>query len=512
MRTTNLFCRNPHWGYMLALVGAMAPLDSARAGEKVPTLGDAVQLFVDLDRVEALDNVKQVFHPAERHPANPVLRQVKPWEDERSTWGSVIYDAEAKIFKAWYGGKSGRKKEYRPGSLSDCSVLCYATSKDGIHWDRPDLGLHEVMGTKKNNVVISDDHHNGLDHWESILKDPLAKDPQRRYLALGWSSFDWDGPMAGIYTMTSPDGLRWTHTKEPVFHYHPRPGSKDLGPVGDSHSLMIDTLRRRYVAYLRALPNRSFSTSPDFVAWTPPRLCLRARPGEVSNTIYNHMGFVYGDRYLGLLSYFVRDPKNPLVTVWLLSSRDGETWHRPDTGRPLIDVGAVGEWDRFNLRLTGAPPIRVGNQLYIYYRSTANRHSPYTGRDTTDRGGGLGLATLRVDGFASLQAGYDGGRVTTKPFRCRGSRLYVNAKADFGRLRAEVLDAEGKPVPGFSHADCQPMTADSVDQPLRWKAKASLESLKGKTLRLRFHLENVRLYSFRIAATKLQAHSVWRPQ
>lgn len=391
------------------------------AAEKEPlTLGDHVQLFVDLDRIETLDNVRQVFHAAEKHPGNPVLRRVKPWEDDRSTWGSVIYDTEEKVFKVWYGGKSGRQKEYLPGRLSDCSVLCFATSKDGIDWDRPELGLHEVLGTRKNNVVVNDDHHDGLAHWESILKDPLEKDAGRRYKALGWSSFDWSGPMSGIYTMTSPDGLRWTHTPQPVFHYHPRPGKMDLGPVGDAHSLMIDTLRRRYVAYLRALPNRSFSTSPDFRAWTPPRLSLPARPGELANTVYNHMGFVYGDRYLGLLSHFVRDPRNPLVTVHLLSSRDGERWQRPDTGRPFIDVGGVGDWDRFNLRLTGAPPIRLGDRLYFYYRSTANRHSPYEGKDTTERGGGLGLATLRLDGFASLQAGYDGGRVTTKPFRVLG--------------------------------------------------------------------------------------------
>ena len=78
----------------------------------------------------------------------------------------------------------GTQKEFRPGSLSECSVLCYATSRDGVHWDRPQLGLHEVMGTRQNNVVIGDDHHNGLAHWESVLKDPLEADPERRYKAL----------------------------------------------------------------------------------------------------------------------------------------------------------------------------------------------------------------------------------------------------------------------------------------------------------------------------------------
>jgi hypothetical protein len=474
------------------------------ASGPVPVLGDGAQLFVDLDRIEQMENVRQVYHVATKHPGNPVVRKVKPWEDDRGTWGSVIYDPDEKLFKAWYGAKSGRQKEYRPGSLSPCSVLCYATSKDGIHWDRPELGLHEVMGTRQNNVVVNDDHHNGLDHWESTLKDPLETNPRRRYKALGWSSYDWDGPMSGIYTMTSPDGLRWEHTPEPVFRFHPRPGTSDLGPVGDSHGLMIDTLRRRHVAYLRGLPNRLLSVSQDFKVWTPPRMCIPAREAEVANTLYNHVGFVYGDRYLGFLTYFKRDSRDPLLTVRLITSRDGETWQRPETGAPLIDVGGVGEWDRFLNMMTGGPPIRVGDRLYIYYRGLANRHKvedAYAGKDNAwQQGGGLGLATLRVDGFASLDASYDGGRVTTRPFRPAGPRLCVNAKADFGRLRAEALDERGRPVAGFTKEECLPIQADSVDHIIRWKENEGIGRLGGRAIRLRFYLENVRLYSFRVMA------------
>jgi hypothetical protein len=248
------------------------------------------------------------------------------------------------------------------------------------------------------------------------------------------------------------------------------------------------------------LPHRAQSVSQDFVTWTPPAIHFQARQGETANTMYNHMGFVYGDRYLGFLTYFVRDPNNPLLTVWLLTSRDGENWQRPDTGRPLIDVGDIGEWDRFLVMLTGAPPIRVGNKLYIYYRGLANRHKPYEGKDEAFRqGGGLGLATLRLDGFASLDASYGGGSVTTKPFRTHGRQLYVNAKADSGRLRVEVLDESGQAISGFGRDDCQVMQVDQVNEPISWQANTSLDSLKDRPIRLRFHLENVRLYSFRIA-------------
>jgi hypothetical protein len=157
--------------------------------------------------------------------------------------------------------------------------------------------------------------------------------------------------------------------------------------------------------------------------------------------------------------------------------------------------------------LTGAAPIRVGNHLYIYYRSMACRHTlptasanarEYEGKDMSPTGGGLCLATLRVDGFASLDCGYDVGQVTTKPFVFTGSRLKLNAKANFGQVLVEVLDEKGKVAPKLSKDDCQPMHADSVDHEIGWK-DGSLGDLRGKPVKLRFYLLNARLYAYRIA-------------
>jgi hypothetical protein len=484
-----------------ASLRALAHAQPAPSSSNIPVLGDSPQLFVDLERVDLLENVHQVFHSADKHPDNPVIRRTKPWETARGTWGSVSFDEEEKIFKAWYGGASEKTHDsVPPGNKMPCSVLCYATSHDGVNWDRPNLGLYEVMGTKENNVVVGDDLRQGMNHWESVLKDPLGTNPERRYKGLGWSSFDWDGPMSGIYTMTSPDGLHWTHSPEPIVHFHPRKGTKDLGPIGDAQALMIDMARRRYVALLRAQPNRKMSVSTDYVNWTAPRVCLKAREGEESNTLYNHVGFNYGDRYLGFLTYFSRDLHNPLLTIHLLSSRDGDNWDRPETGRPLIDVGEVGEWDRFTNMLTGAPPIRVGDKLYIYYRGLARRHNPYEGKGFATAGGGIGLAVMRVDGFASLNANYEGGKVTTSLFITRGKELHVNAKADVGQLQAEVLNEQNFPIPGFTRDDCDPVHVDSCDCAVRWKENASLEKLQGQPIRMRFYLQNARFYSYRIVA------------
>src|SRR6266581_2274005 len=110
------------------------PLAAARLAlpktAELPKIGDAPQLFVDFDRVDLVDNVVRTFHASEKHPENPVLPKEKPWESERGTWGSVVYDDEARLFKAWYGGESGRTM---PKGGGPRHVMCYATSADGVH-------------------------------------------------------------------------------------------------------------------------------------------------------------------------------------------------------------------------------------------------------------------------------------------------------------------------------------------------------------------------------------------
>jgi hypothetical protein len=434
-------------------------------------------------------NVTRRFHQAIKHPC-PILKQEAPWERHSGMTASAIYDGQEGVFKAWYMAGF-----YTP---TDKHVQCLAVSEDGIHWTRPSLGLHEALGSKDNNIIIPSSYHEGMDHWETMLKDPMDPDDDRRYKAIGWSSYDWDGPMSGIYTATSPDGLNWSHTPEPVFHFHPRPGSDDLGPVGDAQSMMVDTLKRRYVAFLRGGVDRLISFSEDFVHWTPPRPFLRALNEEES--LYNNTGFVYGEQYLGFLTHFDKRPRQQTQTLRLIVSRDGENWFRVP-GEPIIPTGGVGEWDRFQILLTGAPPIRVGRQLYIYYRGTARRHAkvpkeydPAIADDQDPRTMSIGLATLRVDGFASMNASFDGGTITTRPYFLGGSRILLNVKSDYGKVLVELLDEGDRPMRGFTKEDCRPIQTDSCGIEVQWKGDPA--ELAERPVKLKFHLYNARLYSY----------------
>lgn len=110
--------------------------------------------------------------------------------------------------------------------------------------------------------------------------------------------------------------------------------------------------------------------------------------------------------------------------------------------------------------------------------------------------------TLRLDGFVSINAGWKGGQLLTKPLRFEGDRLELNfATSAAGSIRVEIQDADGNAVEGFALADCEEVFGDSVDGVVPWKTDADLGALSGQTVRLRFELKDADLYSFRFTAS-----------
>ena len=104
-----------------------------------------------------------------------------------------------------------------------------------------------------------------------------------------------------------------------------------------------------------------------------------------------------------------------------------------------------------------------------------------------------GLAILRRNGFASLDALAARGEVTTRPLRFQGRYLFVNLQAPRGQSQAEVLDAQGVTITPFSSSTCVPVTGGSTCSQVVWKVAADLSQLAGQPVRLRFQLTNGRL-------------------
>jgi len=138
-------------------------------------------------------------------------------------------------------------------------------------------------------------------------------------------------------------------------------------------------------------------------------------------------------------------------------------------------------------------PSGCSRRSWIYYLATNERWGCHRWDAR------LALAKLRLDGFFFLEAKEKPGTVVTKPFNLEGRRLEVNADARAGRVQVEILDENGKAIPGFSGKDAAEYQAvDNLRLKPAWKDHKDLSALSGKVVRLRFHLSNARLYAFQI--------------
>lgn len=147
--------------------------------------------------------------------------------------------------------------------------------------------------------------------------------------------------------------------------------------------------------------------------------------------------------------------------------------------------------------------------MFMYYRASDWLH----GWDRTEQNrkiliaAGLGgtnnitvfsRLVLRRDGFVSVRADWRGGEFTTPPLRFAGRRLLLNINTSAtGVARVAVLDAEGKPIPGFALEDCDIIhTANEINRVVTWQGGSDLGALAGRPVRLRFVMRNTDLFAF----------------
>jgi hypothetical protein len=117
-------------------------------------------------------------------------------------------------------------------------------------------------------------------------------------------------------------------------------------------------------------------------------------------------------------------------------------------------------------------------------------------------GGSTGLATLRRDGFASMDAGAEPGVLTTRAVITGGTHLFVNANAGDGELKVAVLGQDGVVLSKFEHNNCHAIRSDKTCQRVSWKGEEDLARLKERPVVFRFHLTNASLFSFWLSPNK----------
>ena len=473
-------------------------------GEAAISLTSDSQLFVDNFLIESSDGVVKTLNRPGKHPANPLIRADRPWEGYLVLQpGSVIFDEEEGLFKMWYNSLPSTK---RP-DVED--FLCYATSKDGVHWEKPDLGLVAYRGSTANNIFLKDSA------WtHSVIKDPDDKDPNRRYKLAYWRTHDRSE--CGVWVAFSSDGVRWTN--------HPDNPVVPCSATGDTFSVMQDAASKQYWLYhkskIRPIRKVARLVSDDFVHWRDSQLVLQPDENDQPDTeFYGLSAFSYGGQYLGLLWVF--HTYSQLMDTQLVSSRDGLVWDRSGYRRIFLPLGYMrneyggSSFDSGMVFPATAPAVK-DDKLWIYYSGFSNLHNALAEEHT----GEIGLATLRLDGFVSLEATSEAS-VVTRPVTFQGSSMALNARTRAmeqqggafnpawkelftdvpdgkGSIRVEVQDADGQPISGYRAEECIPVQGDGVRLGISWDGDKDLSELEGRAVRFKFVMSNASLYSFRI--------------
>jgi len=440
-------------------------------------------LLLDSRIIDRAENARLALGKVTKESHNPLFKEDKPWEPRfDNLYANVIYDAQDALYKCWYSPfiidqrTTGVPRDKRVG-LNYIKVspnhremgVCYATSKDGLLWEKPELGLVEFNGSTANNIVVRGPHGAG------VFKDLHEADPSRRY-----KMFTKSGEPGDMAVAFSADGLRWSKLT-------PCP---EIASAGDTHNNAFWSAERgKYVGITRLwskengrLVGRCEST--DFLKWTPAVDVLHRLPGDPHRQTYAMPVFQYANVYLGLV--MLLDTKTDLVDCELAWSPDTVRWDRVCPGVPLIPRGPQGSYDGGCI-YAAASPIVLDGEIRLYY---GGNNAPHT----TWRDGFFCLARLRPDGFAAMEPVKSDtvGVIVTKPILLTGEDLRISADvAGGGSVRVGV---EGES--GLSVDDCEPIAANVTDGIVRWKKGRGLAPFIGKSVRLRFELRAAGLYAF----------------
>jgi len=497
---------------------SVRPVPYLQSRPKVVPIDIGRQLFIDDFLIDETTLTRQWHHP-ERYSGNPILKPETPTELNGGKLPAaamisdgVCFDAKAGEFKMWYHAG------WRDGTM-------LATSHDGLHWTRPETDVEPG-----NNRVLPK-REKMVRHGTGICLDPYTTDASQRFKMLIYEDAN---NKTSAYV--SPDGIHWQ--------------LKGVLPeCGDNATMFYNPFRKKWVFSIRVYHDgrsRNYIESDDFLAgiqwdkkkespWAHPDVLDKPDPGvlalmpsaadiaaEASATgksvenltkdyrsqygdpvqLYNVDAIAYESVMLGVFG-ILKGPTTSkawdkrhtakILDLYSAFSRDGFHWDRPDREPFLASSRKPGDWERGYLHAGVGLCTVVGDRLCFYY-SGWSAEAPKG--PSTYAGASTGVAFLRRDGFASMNAGTTGGTLTTHPVTFNGRYMFVNLNAPKGELRIEVLDEEGKVIPPFAGENCVVISGDKTKLPVTWKGAADLSAISGRKVRLRFQLKDGELYSF----------------
>lgn len=524
---------------LTALMGAMLPLcvpcvTKAAAAPQVPA-ADRTILLVDDNEILYRAGTLRVVTPFKRCPANPLIKCDRPWE-VANAWSSIYRNPNTGLYQLWYQAFSGNRASER----THACVVCYAESRNGIHFTKPELDLFPFNDIKKTNIVLIGAGGTSVRYANSVVVDPADPDPVRRYKMAFFDFGKSSGKeYPGLHVAFSPDGIHWTrHPEMPLQHasygdYGARaPFSDETGrdwdvplSMSDAVDVFCDTRRGVFAIYGKMWidgPDGGMyfkhgmgrTESKDFIHWSKPQLVLT--PDDLDPPwveFHTSPVFLYNQVYFSLLQILDRAKGGGVIDIEMAISRDGLKWERPFR-QPFVLARATGEAFDSGSIFTNSTPVILDDEIRFYYGAYSQGA---TGGDDYNLGSGIGLASIPIDRFAGIRSVERSdqptlpkplkniGQVTLKPLDlARCGALTINADASAGTVRVELLDENGLRLRGYSRDECVPIKGDSLRHPVAWKVR-QIASLPPGRYMLRLHLERATVYAVSLIASKEKA-------
>ncbi len=469
-------------------------------------LGSQRELFVDPYLIDTLEGARPHLHEPVRKET--VFRVVEPLENACTGCYNLV-QADGKILVYYRGYHPTGKHEDLPEGWAQTQTTNLLVSDDGIHFERPSLGLVESEGSTDNNILIRGSQaHN----FCVFLDGNPSAPPEQRFKAIGGEGRN------RLFGFTSPDGLVWESIVDGPLKIEGAFDSVNV-PLWDDYAGCYRIFSRYFEETgddgvgVRAIQS---CTSDDFIHWTKPEHHVYDEGVPFEHFYTNATTLCPGAEHI-LLSFpmrFVPErtkdtegmdyPGGGISDAVFMTSRDGVHWDRTFLDAWLRAGLDQRNWTHRNQTPAAGIIPTVPDEWSMYV-------AEHYGWDTN----AVRRVTVRPHGFASVRAGYHGGELRTKPVTFTGSTLFINySTSAVGSMSVEIQDAEGRPLEGFAAKDMDPMFGDDLDAPVTWRGRdaqggqgggqgggpgglSDLSRLNGTPVRLRFVLKDADLFSIR---------------
>ncbi len=437
-----------------------------------------------------------------------------PWAADDCEYISMINDNG--LYRMYI---HAARTKYYTNSQKPVGEILYIESRDGIHWEAPNLGTCNYEGSTDNNLLFeifdesSPYYDKGFDGFKVTIDTNPNCPPEERYKAVANKRDNLENRDA-LQFYTSPDGIHFT-----------KKGFLKIYSQFDSvNTLLYDNTTNKYRVFYRGYhPSPSpedgrwfrdirMAESDDLINWEQD--ILLRYDDYVDWQLYTngiekyyraphiYVGFpvryverpTWQDNYEELCGAQARKERTgryatAITDSLFMTSRDGINWKRYNDAFFIPGPEHPTNWVYGSAYLVNGmaetPSIHPGcdNEISLY----SAEHRWFTKPAEIYR------YTLRLDGFVSQFAPWHGTQLVTKPFIYEGKELYINfATSSYGYMKITL-----KAIDGSDSISTGEIFGDSTNQHVRFVGDKTPADLAGKPVVMTIQMRDAHMYSFK---------------